>query len=273
MSEPLVARCTHSATGRPSCPTPGLAVALVALCVALPRVTPLCAQSAPWTTARQAASWCSVFADHAVTERTALWFDGQWRRMGIGREPQQLLLRPGIIRTIVPGVRVGAGYAYVATAPYGEVPIAAPLREHRAWQQVMLSHRAGPLSVSHRYRWEQRWLASLLPSPDGDHRTGPWGYQQRARYMVRAQGALPGLEVDGRPVLVFGWDELLMPVGHGDASVRLTQNRLGGGIGVPVSARQRLEVGYMNLWNALPAARANEVNHTFTATWVWTSTR
>lgn len=232
------------------------------------------AQSSDWGTVHQSASWYGAFVDHAVTPKTALWFDGQWRRMGSGAEPQQLLLRPGIQRTLTPGVRVGTGYAYVATAPYGERPTATPLREHRTWQQLLLNHRAGPVSFVHRYRWEQRWLAPVVEDgAAGETRTGPWGYQQRARYMARAQGNLPAMRLAGRPVMGFVWDEVYLPVGHGDAITRFAQNRAAAGIGLPIDARQRVEISYMNLWNALPGARTNEVNHTFSVAWVWVSTK
>ncbi len=229
----------------------------------------LAAQAAAWTTVQQQASWYQAFVDHTVTEKSSLWFDGHWRRMGLGAQPQQLLLRPGVQRTIAPGVRVGGGYAYIATAPYGEAPLTAPLREHRLWQQLSLTHRAGPLSVNHRYRLEQRWIASVR-SGDG---LAPWSYAQRVRYQARAQGPLRGLAFRRGAVQAFAYDELLMPFGHGtDAALRVTQNRLGAGVGVPLGAHQRLDVGYMNLWNALPAPRVNEVNHTLTAAYVWTRT-
>ena len=232
------------------------------------------AQPVDWGTVHQSASWYATFVDHAITKSTALWFDGQWRRMGAGASPQQLLLRPGIQRTIAPGVRIATGYAYVATAPYGERPAATPLREHRTWQQLVLNHRAGPLTVIHRYRWEQRWLASVRSGLSPGHtRTGPWGYQQRARYMARAQGSIPGVRLSGRAVMGFAWDELLLPVGHGDAIARIAQNRLAAGIGIPIDARQRVEISYMNLWNALPGVRTNEVNHTVSVGWVWVSTK
>ena len=237
-----------------------VAAALVFAVVA----APLPGQSNAWTAEHQAASWYGAFVDHALTDKTALWFDAQWRRMGLVNEPQQLLIRPGLQRTIAPGVRVAGGYAYIATAPYGELPMANPSREHRTWQQLLLSHRAGGLSVTHRYRWEQRWLSSVVNGA-----STPSSYQHRARYMVRAQGNLPSVQLGSRPVLGFVWDELLMPVGYGDATVRVAQNRLGAGIGVPIDNRQRVELGYMNLWNSLPARRANEINHTFTLSWVW----
>ena len=70
-----------------------------------------------WPTAHQLATWLVVSAESPVTERTSLWFDGNWRRMGLGAEPQQVLLRPGVLVTLAPGLRAGAGYTYVATAP------------------------------------------------------------------------------------------------------------------------------------------------------------
>jgi hypothetical protein len=45
------------------------------------------------------------------------------------------------------------------------------------------------------------------------------------------------------------------------------------GVGVPLRRGQRLDVGYMHLWNALPARTSNEVNHTLTLNWVVTGVR
>ncbi len=242
--------------------------ATVGLTVAATCASPVSAQSAaaPYSTVQQPAAWYSVFADHAISPRAALWFDGQWRRTGIGRSPQQVLFRPGVQYALAPGVRVGAGYAYIASAPYGEVPGAAPLREQRLWQQLTLAHSAGRVGVSHRFRNEQRWIAPVL----GGGETDRYRYAQRVRYMVRAQSALPSVMIGGRPLLAFAYEELLVPVGHGDETLRLAQNRLSAGLGLRVGTRQRVEVGYLNLWNALTARRVNEVNHTFTVSWYWT---
>ncbi len=235
---------------------------------------PAHAQSSSWTTVNQGASWYAGFVDHAITDRDAVVFDGQWRRMGLVHEPQQSMGRIGLLRAVGGGVRLGGGYAYVATAPYGDVPLPAPTREHRAWQQLTLSHRAGPMSVVHRYRFEQRWLAAVATDASTNESiTGPWQYQTRARYQARAQGDLPAGRFRTRRLQGFFYDELLMPIGHADAAVRVTQNRLGAGVGVPLSARQRLDIGYMNLWNALPAQHTNEIDHTLTVSWVWTATR
>ena len=243
-----------------SSPTILLRRAILRACSLIAMSTlPLAAQSGGWESVHQSSTWLTVTVDEAVSKRAAFWFDGQWRRMGLGAEPQQLLLRPGVQWTLTPGVRVGGGYAYVATAPYGEVPSATPLREHRLWQQLALSHRAAGVTVSHRYRWEQRWLAPVV----GDE-TQTFQYQQRARYMVRAQTPLGALTRAGQPVTAFVYDEMLLPVGHGTATGRLAQNRVSLGVGIPLDAQHRIEVGYLNLWNALSTAQTNEFNHTLT---------
>ena len=223
----------------------------------------LLAQASSWPTHHQQALWLTTSFEQELDERTSLWFDGSWRRMGFGAEPQQLLLRPGVIRTIAPGVRVGAGYTYVANQPYGELPAANPSREHRLWQDIRLAQTLGKVSVTHRYRWEQRWLAPLVA---GD--LGEFEYQQRARYMVRAQAPLGERKRHGRPLTWYLQEELLMPVGHNGAAGRLTQNRFLAGVGIPLGARDRLDVGYQNLWNAVPSAPGNEVNHVITFNWV-----
>jgi hypothetical protein len=214
---------------------------------------------------QQPAIWLNATVDQAVTERTALWFDGHWRRMEFGREPQQVLVRPGVIVTLRPGLRVGAGYTYVATAPYGESPSALPTREHRGWQQVSVAHRAGEVGLSYRFRWEQRWLARVQEQLE------PFTYQQRARLLARAQ--VPLASVPAGRVVGFVYDEYFLPVGHSDADQVRLQNRAGAGIGIPLDARQRIDLSYMHHWNRLTPRETHEVNHTFVVGWVWTAGR
>jgi hypothetical protein len=242
-------------------------VAGILTCAALPSV----ALAQPWVTRQQDALWTGVFIDEPISKRTALWFDGSWRRMDFGDKPQQLLLRPGVQFTLTSGVRVAAGYAYIATAPYGSLPAANATREQRTWQQLTLSHKGGPVAFSHRYRLEQRWIHPLLAVAGSDEReAGPTSYQNRLRYMPRAQANLGSLKVNTRPVIGFVWDELLMPLGGPNQTLTVGQNRATAGIGIPMSSRTRVEVGYMNLYNAFAARRSNEVNHTLWLSWHWT---
>lgn len=252
-------------------PSSSLIRRLACFAGALLMVSAPTAGAQPWITRHQDAMWVGGFVDQPVSKRTALWFDGSWRRMDLGEEPQQLLLRPGVQFTLTPGVRVAAGYAWVATQPYGSLPIANPTREHRTWQQLSLSHKAGAFTVSHRFRLEQRWVHPLLVVAGSDEREdGPTTYQNRVRYMPRGQANLGSLKVGGRPVIGYVWDELLMPLGGPTQTFTIGQNRASVGVGIPLSATMRTEVGYMNLYNAFAPRRANEVNHTLWVSWHYT---
>ena len=231
-----------------------------------------------WVNRSQDAMWVAGIVDWPLTPKTALWFDGSWRRMDFGVRPQQLLLRSGVQYTLLPGIRVASGHAFVATAPYGALPNANPLREHRTWQQLLLAHRAGAFAFSHRYRLEQRWIRPLLArvgatSVTEDRELGPTTYQNRLRYQGRAQIEVPSLRMPAGPAVAFAWDELLMPLGGGAQRLTIGQNRATVGVGLPLTSRQRVEVGYMHLTNILAARKANEINHTLWLSWHLTGSR
>lgn len=237
---------------------------LALLCLLLGPVA-ASAQGPAWSTVQQPAIWLNATIDQAVSERAALWFDGHWRRMELGREPQQVLLRPGVQVTLRPGVRIGAGYTYAATAPYGESPNALPVREHRGWQQVSVAHSAGQVGLSYRVRWEQRWLAVV------QEQLGAFSYQQRARLQARAQ--VPLARSAKGQIVGFAYDEYFLPVGHSDAEQVRLQNRAGVGLGIPIDARQRIDLSYMHQWNRITPRETHEINHTFVIGWVWVASR
>ncbi len=232
------------------------------LALALCGPSALAAQS-DWRTVQQQALWVSAFVDHALDARTALWFDGHWRRMGFGEEPQQVLLRPGVQWTLAPGLRVAAGYAYVATAPYGESPNLRPTREDRLWQQVSFSQTAGRTTLSQRLRWEERWIAPV--ASDGSR--GPRRFQQRLRVQARVQRPV------GSRLLGYASNELFVPFGHSDGDQRRLQNRAQVGVGIPIDSRQRLEIGYMHQWNRITPRTTHDINHTVVVAWLWTQRR
>lgn len=221
-----------------------------------------------WRSVNQSASWVNTFLEQPTGERASLWFDGHWRRMGVGTEPQQLLLRPGVLWRLSPTMQLGAGYAYIATAPYGELAGPASGREQRSWQQLVIATSVSAWSVSHRLRWEQRWLSSVVGGTQSASR-----YQQRARYFVRAQRPLGDSDAGRRALLGFVYNEFFLPVGHSDGRDARVQNRLGGGIGVPVGETARVEFGYMHQWNRVTPQEAHEFNHTLVLSWVWSGRR
>jgi hypothetical protein len=106
---------------------------------------------------------------------------------------------------------------------------------------------------------------------DGDHR--PLGYQQRLRYFVRAQRPLGERTTSAGRIIGFATNEFFLPIGHSDGDQQRLQNRAQVGVGVPTTAKQRIELSYLHQWNRITPRTTHEFNHTLMVSWVWTGRR
>jgi hypothetical protein len=224
-----------------------------------------------WITEQQRVIWVNAALEAPITQRTSISLDGSSRFAGVEHALQTLLVRPGIQHQLTDGVRVSAGYAYLASIPLPSQPSGSPVREHRSWQQALVSHTLGRFSIGHRYRLEQRWSHSLLKAEAQSERIpGPTSYQNRSRYLLRAATPLPAVTWRGRALTIQAWGELLGALGGPTQSATLVQDRVGAGVGIPLSAETRLEVSYLRLHNIHQSRATNEVNHTTIVGWQWT---
>lgn len=134
------------------------------------------------------------------------------------------VMRAQLARVFGRSVALGVGYEFQnPSAPYVR-------REHRIWQQVQLQHTGRRWTLSHRARFEQRWLREVDP------------LVLRARYQFRA--AHP---IGGSPA--WSWlllDEVLYTVRGDDRFYLrgLDRHRLGSGVGRVLSPHLTFEGGY-----------------------------
>lgn len=202
-------------------------------------------------------AWYQYFGDHRLTDRWEIHTEAQLRRANLLSDKQQLLLRGGVNYALNGQVKLTLGYVYAETYPYGEYPSLAAFPEHRLYQQVLLTPaRLGRLSLSHRYRLEQRWItfpgvaeARLL---------------NRARYQVRATVLLNAAQPGPRTLYGFGYDEIFVGFGRHVAANIFDQNRLGTGLGYQLNSVLTLEAGYLHQLAQQRNGRIFEYNHTLT---------
>lgn len=210
-----------------------------------------------------ATAWFMYFGDHAVSRRWALHAEAQVRRAdgALGTEEwQQLLLRPGLIYTIAPNVRVSAGWAHVTTWPYGDQPVRARFPEQRTWQQLQLTQGTGRVAWLHRYRLEQRWQDVPVATPDGGTETDR-RYTNRMRYLVRATVPLQGRTLDRGEAYATVYDEAMINWGRNVGRNVFDQNRAYAALGWRATATSRVEVGYLQQLVAKPDGIRLERNH------------
>lgn len=197
--------------------------------------------------------WGVIFLNNRVTKRTGFSFDSPYRTIGIGLAGRQVIFRPGWWVNLRPGAVLGGGYAFALTGTRPEAPIPFFRKEHRAWEQLILTQRAGRTGFQHRFTFEQRYFGQYSAQNGEMIRTG-WRPEDRFRYRIRVSHPLN----DRFQVILF--DELFVNFGRNIAVRHYDQNRVYAALGVNINRTNRIEFAY--LWtcvqNRVPVRMVNQ---------------
>jgi hypothetical protein len=231
-------------------------LALVALPLALlsPRA------QAQRTARSETNGWLDATSDVWLTPKTGLQGEALIERSDMALDPMQVELRLGLQRALHSGARIAMGGTFVHNSPYGPFPARLAFREYRVWQQLTMDQRVGAVSLTHRYRFEQRWVekpsATTLP---GEHMDLAFGL--RTRYQLRGTVPLQGSTAP-HPLFAAGSDEVFVSLGPHAPLNLLDQNRAYVGLGSRWSPSVRAELGYLYQTILRADGRNVENNHT-----------
>lgn len=201
--------------------------------------------------------------DWWLTSRTAVQIGATVGRSRLGLAPQQLELRGGVQRALAGGLSGAVGYTSAHSTPYGAFPARFPSAERRLWEQLSFDQRVGPVSLTHRYRVEQRWRELLSPN-DEDSVAAPsaWTFLQRARYQLRATVPLRDAAAGGATPYAVLSNELFVHFGHNAPLNLLDQNRAVAALGMRWKSGTRAELGYLSQVVLRADGRQIESNNT-----------
>lgn len=208
--------------------------------------------------------WLNYVGDHPFSGSPwGIHLEVQNRLSDWGEDWQQLLVRPGINYEITRNLSLSAGYGFVRTFPYGEMPVAHRFDEHRAWEQLLYKQEAFGLKWTHRLRLEQRWIEELQ-KVGSRYQTENWRGEQRARYSLRTELPL----TDDKRFYLPVWNEVFLNFGPNITGNHFDQNRAFIGLGYQMTKHMRLETGFMEQSLHRRGGKNWEQNHTFS---VWVS--
>lgn len=197
---------------------------------------------------RNANGWFSYLGDHRIKEQWSIHTEAHLRRADLGASAQQVLLRPALNYHLTSDVMFTFGYSYYRNERYGAFPIQAANWENHLYQQVQLKSRYGRLSVQHRFRMEERFIAALRTEPgtaSGYSFTG-YTYQSRFRYRVGATVPLGGSgTIDPGTWFLSAYDELFLNFGASDRLDHMHQNRISLLVGHQFWAQGNVQLGYL----------------------------
>lgn len=178
-------------------------------------------------------NWWIYFGNKELSDRWDLHHEVQYRNYNFIGDLEQLLIRGGVGYHLTENNnRILVGYGYINSENNPEDGGALiSTDEHRIYQEFTTSHSIAMLKLSHRYRFEQRFVE------DQDMKT-------RFRYFLAPTLPLTSDEDKNLQWYASAYNEIfLVP---GDESLTFDRNRLYGGAGAEIKPGLKVEAGYMN---------------------------
>jgi hypothetical protein len=194
----------------------------------------------------QFSGWFASFNTVKLNKKFGLHLEAQFRSTDQWLHLQTMLLRGGLNYSIKKNIIATAGYGYIHNRRIiSGVSGYAP--EHRIFEQLIVSHKLGYTSLSHRFRLEQRFIGKSVVHGNDFHNEGNT-YSNRFRYFFRTLLPIATSSEFRRGPFFALQNEVF--VNFGDKSAvngeTFDQNRAYGALGYRFSTRFDAEVGYLN---------------------------
>ena len=169
------------------------------------------------------------FGNNKLNEKFNIHNEVQYRNYNAVGDLEQLLLRTGLGYNLTPNNNnLLLGYGFIRSENYQNLDTKLVLNEHRIYQQFITKQSFGRVSLSHRYRLEERFVAD--------------DFKMRFRYFLATNVALNHKLLVPNTIYLSAYNEIFI-----NAKNQLfDRNRIYGGLGYKVSNNLKLEIGYMN---------------------------
>ncbi len=211
-------------------------------------------------TVNQNNAWYMYFGNHRLSDNWLLHTEYQFRRSGLIKDWQQSLARIGLDYRFNKELTLTAGYAYIITFPYGELPVPEELDEHRIWQTLTVNQFFNGWILNHRYRLEQRWNERSSAAEESGR-----VYRNRIRYRGMVTVPLNGNTMQKGTLFLSIYDEIFIGFGENVAQ-NFDQNRLYLALGHQFSNTGNVQLGYLNQMVLKGDGINQEQNHTLMLT-------
>ena len=174
-------------------------------------------------------NWLIYIGNKKLNSKWNIHNEVQYRNYNAIGDLEQLLLRTGVGYNLSDNNNILLGYGYILSENYsGDTDDKVSVNEHRIFQQFTTKQKIGKVSLSHRYRFEQRFVED--------------NFKMRLRYFLGINIPLQYKEDEKNPLYLSMYNEIFLNT----ESAVFDRNRVFGGFGYKFSNTLRLELGYMN---------------------------
>ena len=175
-------------------------------------------------------NWLIYIGSKKVNSKWNIHNEVQYRNYDAIGDLEQLLLRTGVGYNLSENNHnVLLGYGYILSQNYvADAQEKTDVNEHRIFQQFTSKQKIGKVSLSHRYRFEQRFVEA--------------DFKMRLRYFLALKIPLIKSEAVPAKLYVSAYNEVFL---NTESSV-FDRNRVYAGLGYQLHKNVRIEAGYMN---------------------------
>ncbi|MFC0603665.1 DUF2490 domain-containing protein [Winogradskyella pulchriflava] len=175
-------------------------------------------------------NWLIYIGNKKLNSKWNIHNEVQYRNYNAIGDLEQLLLRTGVGYNLSENNdNILLGYGYILSENYiGNTDDKVSVNEHRIFQQFTTKQKIGNVGLSHRYRFEQRFVED--------------DFKMRFRYFLGINVPLQYKEEGKNPLYLSLYNEIFL---NTKSSV-FDRNRVFGGLGYKFSDNLRMELGYMN---------------------------
>ena len=174
-------------------------------------------------------NWLIYIGSKKLNSKWNIHNEVQYRNYNAIGDLEQLLLRTGVGYNVNDKNNVLLGYGYILSENYiGESDDKIAINEHRVFQQYITKQNIGKVSLSHRYRLEQRFVEE--------------DFKLRFRYFLSLKIPLKIKEKGTSPLYLSAYNEIFL---NSKSSI-FDRNRVYGGLGYNLSENIKIELGYIN---------------------------
>ncbi len=174
-------------------------------------------------------NWLIYIGNKKLNSKWNIHNEVQYRNYNAVGDLEQLLLRTGLGYNISSKDNILLGYGYILSENYiGNTDDKASVNEHRIFQQFTTKQNIGKVKLSHRYRFEQRFVED--------------DFKLRFRYFLSLNVPLKTNDSGTSPFYLSAYNEIFL---NSKSSI-FDRNRVYGGLGYNVNKNVRVELGYMN---------------------------
>jgi len=175
-------------------------------------------------------NWLIYIGNKKLNSKWNIHNEVQYRNYNAVGDLEQLLLRTGVGYNLTENNNnILLGYGYILSENYiGDSDDKISVNEHRVFQQFITKQSLWKVKLSHRYRFEQRFVES--------------DFKMRFRYFLGINIPLQYKENGENPLYASVYNEIFLNT----KSSIFDRNRVYGGLGYKFSDQLKLELGYMN---------------------------